>query len=40
MPFSQELERQRQKGVHITAAAYGNNKDFHVNAFFHRTGLQ
>ena len=33
MTFAHELERNRQKGIHITAAAYGNNKNFHKNYF-------
>jgi hypothetical protein len=29
MPFALKLERDRKEGIHITAAAYGNDKNFH-----------
>jgi hypothetical protein len=29
MAFALELDRDRKEGIHITAAAYGNDKNFH-----------
>jgi hypothetical protein len=39
MPRTVKLLRQQQKWIHITLAAYGRNKYFHMSVFFLQTGL-